>query len=106
EVYLHLAADALATGHQVLFLVPEINLTPQLEALVRARFPASAVVALHSGLSESERLLNWRAAQSGKADIVLGTRLAVFTPVPRLGLIVIDEEHDTSFKQADGFRYS
>src|SRR4029077_13790219 len=93
-------------GGQALLLVPEINLTPQLEALVRARFPATKIVSLHSGLNESERLHGWRAAQSGAAGIVLGTRLAIFTPMPKLGLIVVDEEHDASFKQAEGLCYS
>ncbi len=106
EVYLQLVADTLARGQQVLLLVPEINLTPQLEALVRARFPATLLVPLHSGLNESERLHNWLDAQSGAAGIVLGTRLAVFTPLPKLGLIVVDEEQDASFKQTDGLRYS
>ena len=106
EVYLQLIADTLAHGKQALVLVPEINLTPQLEALVRARFPATELATLHSGLNESERLHGWLAAQSGVAGIVLGTRLAVFTPLPRLGLIVVDEEHDASFKQMDGLRYS
>ena len=106
EVYLQLIADALARGKQALLLVPEINLTPQLESRVRTRFLDTPLVALHSGLNESERLHNWLAAQSGAAGIVLGTRLAVFTPLPRLGLIVVDEEQDASFKQTDGLRYS
>ncbi len=86
--------------------MPEINLTPQLEARLRARFPAAELVTLHSGLNEGERLHSWLAAQSGAAGIVLGTRLAVFTPLPQLGLIIVDEEHDASFKQMDGLRYS
>ncbi|HXD51142.1 MAG TPA: primosomal protein N', partial [Burkholderiales bacterium] len=106
EVYLHLIADALARGRQALVLVPEINLTPQLEALVSARFPTILIVSLHSGLNESERLRGWLAAQAGEAGVVLGTRLAIFTPLPTLGLIVVDEEHDASFKQMDGLRYS
>ncbi len=106
EVYLQLVADTLARGEQVLLLVPEINLTPQLEELVRARFPDTSLVSLHSSLNESERLHNWFDAQSGAAGIVLGTRLAVFTPLPKLGLIVVDEEQDPSFKQTDGLRYS
>ena len=106
EVYLQLIANVLQQGRQALLLVPEINLTPQLEALVRARFPATPLVSLHSGLNESERLHSWRAAQSATAGIVLGTRLAIFTPLPNLGLIVVDEEHDASFKQTDGLRYS
>ncbi|WP_374325621.1 primosomal protein N' [Azonexus sp.] len=106
EVYLRLIERTLALGDQVLLLVPEINLTPQLEARVRSRFPEHNVVALHSELAEAARERNWRAAFSGAAAIVLGTRLAVFTPLPRLGLILIDEEHDPSFKQQDGMRYS
>jgi primosomal protein N' (replication factor Y) len=106
EVYLRLIARALAAGQQVLLLVPEINLTPQLESRVRARFPEAGVVSLHSELAEAARERNWRAAFAGEASIVLGTRLAIFTPLPRLGLIVIDEEHDSSFKQQDGMRYS
>jgi primosomal protein N' (replication factor Y) len=106
EVYLHAIAAALEAGRQSLVLVPEIALTPQLEALVARRFPTTRRVSLHSGLTESERLEHWRAAGSGAARIVLGTRLAVFTPMPDLGLIVVDEEQDASFKQAEGFRYS
>jgi primosomal protein N' (replication factor Y) len=106
EVYLELISQALAENQQTLLLVPEINLTPQLEARVQARFPDTLVVRLHSGLNESARLNGWIAAQAGRAGIVLGTRLAVFTPLPRLGLIVVDEEHDPSFKQAEGLRYS
>ncbi len=106
EVYLHAAAAALARGRQALLLVPEINLTPRLLQLVRERFPAQTIVALHSGLNESERLHGWLLAHTGAADIVLGTRLAVLTPLPRLGLIVVDEEHDASFKQQEGMRYS
>ncbi|UCV11694.1 primosomal protein N' [Dechloromonas denitrificans] len=106
EVYLRLIDKALALGKQVLLLVPEINLTPQLEGRVRARFVDTSVVALHSELAEAARERNWRAAFSGEARIVLGTRLAIFTPMPELGLIIIDEEHDPSFKQQDGMRYS
>lgn len=106
EIYLQLVAAALLEKKQTLLLVPEINLTPQLEARIQARFPETPIVRLNSALNESERLRNWLAAESGRAGIVLGTRLAVFTPLPRLGLIVVDEEHDASFKQADGLRYS
>jgi primosomal protein N' (replication factor Y) len=106
EVYLRLVERALLAGKQVLLLVPEINLTPQLEGRVRARFADASVVSLHSELAEAARERNWLAAFAGEADIVLGTRLAIFTPLPRLGLIVIDEEHDQSFKQQDGMRYS
>ncbi|MBU1362245.1 MAG: primosomal protein N' [Gammaproteobacteria bacterium] len=106
EVYLRLVEKALSAGRQALLLVPEINLTPQLEGRVRARFPDAEVVSLHSELAEAARERNWRAAFAGEASIVLGTRLSIFTPLPRLGLIVIDEEHDPSFKQQDGMRYS
>ena len=106
EVYLHLIERQLAAGRQTLLLVPEINLTPQLEERVRARFPDTEVVSLHSELAEAARERHWRAAFMGEARIVLGTRLAVFTPMPALGLIIIDEEHDPSFKQQDGMRYS
>jgi primosomal protein N' (replication factor Y) len=106
EVYLRVVEQVLRVGRQALLLVPEIALTPQLEATVRARFPQTALVSLHSGLNETERLRHWLAAQSGVARIVLGTRLAVFVPLPQLGIIVVDEEHDASFKQNEGFRYS
>ncbi len=106
EVYLHTIAAALARDSQVLLLVPEIALTPQLESVVIARFPGVTVSTLHSGLADGERAARWQAARSGHARIVLGTRLSVFTPLPDLGLIIVDEEHDTSFKQGDGFRYS
>lgn len=106
EVYLRLIEQVLASGRQVLLLVPEINLTPQLEGRVRARFPEAGIVSLHSELAEAARERNWRAAFAGEASIVLGTRLSIFVPLPRLGLIVVDEEHDASFKQQDGMRYS
>ncbi len=106
EVYLRLIERTLAVGRQILLLVPEINLTPQLETRIAARFPDAGLVSLHSELSEAARTRNWRAAFEGAARIVLGTRLAVFTPLPDLGLIVVDEEHDPSFKQQDGMRYS
>jgi primosomal protein N' (replication factor Y) len=106
EVYLHAMAAALARNTQALLLVPEIALTPQLEQLVIARFPGIPVVTLHSGLADGERARRWQAARSGAARIVLGTRLSVFTPLPEPGLIIVDEEHDTSFKQGEGFRYS
>lgn len=106
EVYLRLVEAALAAGRQVLLLVPEINLTPQLEERVRRRFPGVGLVSLHSELTEAARTRHWKAAFKGEARIVLGTRLAIFTPLPDLGLIVVDEEHDASFKQQDGMRYS
>jgi len=106
EVYLRAMAETLARGAQALFLVPEIGLTPQLESQVRGRFPGARVVAAHSHLSEGERAAAWLAARSGAARIVLGTRLAVLSPFANLGLIVVDEEHDASFKQQEGLRYS
>lgn len=107
EVYLRLIADALQkAASQVLLLVPEINLTPQLESRVAARFPDIERISLHSELGEAARLRNWQAALTGKARIILGTRLAVLTPLPHLALIIVDEEHDTSFKQQEGMRYS
>ncbi len=106
EIYVHLMHEMLQRGGQVLLLVPEINLTPQLEHYFRSRFPDVELVSLHSGLADGERALNWLKAQSGAARIVLGTRLSVFTPLPKLSLILVDEEHDSSFKQQDGLRYS
>jgi primosomal protein N' (replication factor Y) (superfamily II helicase) len=111
EVYLRAAETALAQGRQVLVLVPEINLTPQLEARFTERFAAAlpeplAIVSLHSALTPAQRLQNWLAAHLGRARLVLGTRLAVFASLPELGLIVVDEEHDPSYKQQDGARYS
>jgi primosomal protein N' (replication factor Y) len=111
EVYLRAAEAALARGQQVLVLVPEINLTPQLEERFHARFAAQlsaphAIVSLHSGLTPAQRLKNWLAAHLGRARLILGTRLAVFASMPDLGLIVVDEEHDPSYKQQDGARYS
>jgi primosomal protein N' (replication factor Y) len=104
EVYLALAEKALAAGKQVLVLIPEIGLTPQLVERFRCRL-ATPVVALHSGLNDSERLHAWLLARLGKAGVVLGTRSAVFTPLPNLGLVIVDEEHDASYKQQDGLRY-
>lgn len=106
EVYLRLAARALAAGQQVLMLVPEIALTPQLESRVAGRFPAACVVSLHSGLAEGARSRGFVQALEGRADLVLGTRLSVFAAMPRLGLILVDEEHDASYKQQEGVRYS
>ncbi|MDE2461950.1 MAG: primosomal protein N', partial [Gammaproteobacteria bacterium] len=104
EVYLEVMSECLRRGSQALMLVPEIGLTPQLLLRVRRRF-ADAVV-FHSALSEGERLAAWDAARSGRAPVVIGTRSAVFLPLKHPGLIVVDEEHDASFKQQDGFRYS
>jgi primosomal protein N' (replication factor Y) len=107
EVYMQLLRSVLAEPNtQALVLVPEINLTPQLEARFRTRFPQLPMVMLHSKMNESERLHGWMAAQSGEARIVIGTRLSVFTPLLHLALIVVDEEHDASYKQQDGMRYS
>lgn len=110
EVYLHAAQAVLAQGKQVLFMVPEINLTPQLEQSLRARLGvlvgAESLVVMHSGLSDGERLKAWLRVARGEARVLLGTRLAIFAPVPDLGLIIVDEEHDTSYKQQDGLRYS
>lgn len=105
EIYLCLAADAVARGEQVLVLVPEIGLTPQLLARFTERF-GTGVASFHSGMSENERANTWLRARAGEARIVIGTRSAVFVPFARLGLLVIDEEHDSSFKQQDSFRYS
>lgn len=106
EVYLRAAEAALAAGRQALVLVPEINLTPQLEARFAERFAGRHLVSLHSALTPAQRLRHWLAAHLGLADLVLGTRLAVFASMPRLGLIVVDEEHDPSYKQQEGARYS
>lgn len=112
EIYLHAVAHLLARAQQqggpaqVLILVPEINLTPQLEHNIRARFPQVPMATLHSGLAEGERLRNWLSAHLGHARIVLGTRLAILASLPHLRLIVVDEEHDASYKQQEGLRYS
>lgn len=106
EVYLRLVELVLALGQRSIVLVPEIGLTPQLVGRFRERFDTPLTV-LHSALTDHERLLAWREAFSGQARIVLGTRSAVFAPVSDLGLIIVDEEHDSSFKQHEGgFRYS
>ncbi len=106
EVYLRLIEQTLERGGQALLLVPEIALTPQLEARVSSRFPGARLVSLHSSLADGARGAGFLQALNGEADIVLGTRLSVFTPLPRLALIVVDEEHDPSFKQQEGMRYS
>ena len=105
EVYLRLIEQILERQQQALVLVPEIGLTPQLVARFRKRFPVPLAL-LHSGLGDRERLAAWQQARSGTAPIVIGTRSAIFTPLARPGLIVVDEEHDASLKQQDGFRYS
>ena len=101
ELYLRLAARAIEGGRQAMILAPEIHLTPRLESALRARFPQSKIATLHSGMPERERALNWLAAQSGEAAVILGTRLAVFTPAPNLGVVAVDEEHDESFREAE-----
>src|SRR5659263_242456 len=112
EVYLQCVQRLLTsdTNAQALVMVPEINLTPQLEARFRARFNPlygdSAVVSLHSGMTPAQRLKSWLAAHSGVARIVLGTRMAVFASLPKLKLIIVDEEHDPSYKSGEGARYS
>ena len=105
EVYLAAAAAVVAAGGQALLLVPEINLTPQFVARVAAALPNARTATLHSALPDGERRANWEQAARGEADLVLGTRLAVFAALPRLALIVVDEEHDGSYKQHDGVRY-
>ncbi len=108
EVYLHAVQELLAREPQAqaLVMVPEINLTPQLEARFVERFGAGAVVSMHSGMTPPQRLRSWLAAHGGAARIVLGTRMAVFASMPGLRLIVVDEEHDPSYKQQEGARYS
>jgi primosomal protein N' (replication factor Y) len=105
EVYLRAIEVVIERGEQALVLVPEIALTPQLIGRFEARL-GSRVAVLHSSLTDTERLDAWRAARDGSASVVVGTRSAVFAPLARLGLIVIDEEHDASYKQQEGFRYS
>jgi len=105
EVYLSLITRAIADGGQVLVLVPEIGLTPQLVERFEARL-GTRVALLHSGLPDVERAQTWLAAAAGLTPVVLGTRSAVFVPLPNLSLVVLDEEHDPSFKQQDGLRYS
>lgn len=108
EIYLHAIEQTLKRSPevQVLVMVPEINLTPQLEKSVYDRFPGEHIAVLHSRLTESTRLVNWLKIACGKSRIILGTRLAVLAPAPKLGLIIVDEEHDPSYKQQEGLRYS
>ena len=108
EVYLQAVARCLAEDQsaQALMMVPEINLTPQLEARVKARFGDAGVVSMHSGMTGPQRLKSWLAAHQGSARIVLGTRMAIFASMPHLKWIVVDEEHDASYKQQEGARYS
>ncbi|MGB3393049.1 MAG: primosomal protein N', partial [Stenotrophomonas sp.] len=104
EVYLQAIAHCLEQGRQALVLVPEIGLTPQMLARFRTRL-GIPVHALHSGLNDNERARTWAAASRGQARVIVGTRSAVFTPLPQAGLLVVDEEHDGSYKQQDGIRY-
>ena len=104
EVYLQVMQEVLKQGKQVLVLVPEIGLTPQTISRFQSRFHCN-IALLHSGLNDSKRLQAWQHAQTGKASIILGTRSAIYTPMPNIGLIILDEEHDLSFKQQEGFRY-
>lgn len=109
EIYLRLAQQVLANNKQVLLLVPEINLTPQLQEIVQTRIcnnQAELLAIMHSSLSDGDRLRMWLRASRGQAKILLGTRMALFTPMPDLGLIIVDEEHDSSYKQQEGLRYS
>ncbi|MFU9045236.1 primosomal protein N' [Acinetobacter tibetensis] len=104
EVYLQIMYEVLKQGKQVLVLVPEIGLTPQTISRFQSRFHCH-IALLHSGLTDAKRLQAWQSAQMGKASIILGTRSAIYTPLHNLGLIILDEEHDLSFKQQEGFRY-
>jgi primosomal protein N' (replication factor Y) (superfamily II helicase) len=106
EVYLHLIARVLQQGAQALVMVPEIGLTPQLEERFRRAFPRTRIALMHSALEDTARTSAWLDAARGDAAIVLGTRLAVLAPLPRLALVIVDEEHDASFKQQEGLRYS
>lgn len=106
EVYLRFATEMVQQGRQVLFLLPEINLTPQFEQRVSQRLGNYTVVSLHSGLTPVQRVKNWILAHTGQANLIIGTRLGILASLPRLGLIVVDEEHDHSYKQQEGARYS
>ncbi len=105
EVYLRAIEELLANDKQILVLVPEIGLTPQLLRRFKQHFPQYSIVSLHSGLSDGDRTRAWLGARSGAIQIVIGTRSAVFTPMQNIGAIIIDEEHDASFKQQEGFLY-
>ena len=108
EVYLHWMEHLLASQPdvQVLLMVPEIGLTPALQLQLQRRFPGQPIAVLHSEMTDAARASHWLAAASGRARIILGTRLAVLAPLPRLGAIIVDEEHDPSYKQQEGLRYS
>ncbi|MEH6515785.1 MAG: primosomal protein N' [Halioglobus sp.] len=105
EVYLQLIAQCLDRSEQALVLIPEIGLTPQTLRRFEQRFDARIAV-FHSGLTDTERYQAWEASRTGQAHIILGTRSAIYTPIKNLGVIIVDEEHDASYKQQDGFRYS
>ena len=105
EIYLRTIEPILESGKQALILVPEIGLTPQLFNRFQQYFPQYRVASIHSGLSDGERTLVWQAAKNAEVDIIIGTRSAVFSPLVNLGVIIVDEEHDSSFKQQEGFRY-
>lgn len=105
EVYLHTVEERLKRGEQVLVLLPEINLTPAAQALYKERLAPHRVVVMHSNLAELTRTKAWFEAATGAADVIIATRLGVLTPLPKLGMIVVDEEHDPSYKQQDGMRY-
>ncbi|WP_027715965.1 primosomal protein N' [Desulfuromonas sp. TF] len=105
EIYLRTIAEVLALGRRALVLVPEIALTPQLVSRFRARFTEVSIAVLHSGLSDGERYDAWRAILRGEVAIVIGARSAVFAPIRELGIIIVDEEHESSYKQGEGFRY-
>ncbi len=106
EVYLQAIAEKLSAGLQVLVLVPEISLTPQTLHRFQQRFTHYPIVTFHSGLSDKQRFQAWQKGRSGTAKIIIGTRSAIFVPLKKPGLLIVDEEHDTSYKQQDGFRYS
>ena len=106
EVYLRVIGSVLAANKQALILVPEIGLTPQLLSRFQRRFPDISIAVLHSGLNDQERLQAWLSASKGNAGIIIGTRSALLTPLDRPGIIIVDEEHDLSLKQQEGFRYS
>lgn len=105
EVYLTISQQMIEQGKQVLVLVPEISLTPQLTERFQRRFKVPVAI-LHSGLNDQQRLCAWHAASTGHAGLIIGTRSAIFTPMPHLGLIIVDEEHDGSYKQQDSFSYN
>src|SRR5690606_36359236 len=104
EVYLRIIDEARRLGRGALLLVPEISLTPQLVSRFRARF-GDEIAVLHSGLSDRERTDAWRSLRAGQMNLAVGARSALFAPVQDLGVMVVDEEHDPSFKQEEGFRY-